>query len=234
MFQKKQHQLTERQREREIVIEREMREKRIQLIDRERRYDEARKRNETMIEDNRNKILEKINSVERKIQKQRDKNSCTSLEKFIECSIRKENIEDNIQQREHAMEYQRIKRITELEEKNKRVEELRIQKLKITEEKKKMNIELQRSKESMLKKFEALRKSKRIKDKNELFSELFDENSNQVSISNLAHSKSTRQFSPQLNNYNQNNSPTDLFLTNINQINSNEKTLNDFIGNDNN
>lgn len=220
-----------------------MKEKRIQLIEREKRCDEARKRNETMIEDNRKKILDKISNIERQIKMKRDENSRTSLEKFIEFTIKKENIEENLQQRDNAIEYQRLQRIMELEAKSKRIEEMRIQKLEKAEEKKKINIELQKSKESMMKKFETLKKSKCIKDKNELFSELFDEQSNQISTSNLPHSKSTRQFSPQLKSsddtktinqviFQNNNSPNDnsinqndLFLTHILQNNNdNDKT----------
>lgn len=173
-----------------------MKERGFRSLEKEKKCIEARKKNETMIENYRKKILEKINNVEEKIKKQQEHNTRNSIEKYIEISIRKEDIENNIEQNEKAMEYLRIQRLEEIETKNKKVEEMKQQKIELMEEKRSMGIELQRSKEKMLLKLKFLKKTNKYKDRNQIYNELFNENSNNNNEESIA--KSTRQLKTNL------------------------------------
>lgn len=172
----KQKEIEERQKENDILLQRQMKEKHNLLCEKEKNRIETRMRNEASIEENRKKVLEKINSVEDKIRKQKENNYYLSIEKMMETSMKKEDIEENIIRREKALEYYRLQKIEELKEKDKRVEEMKIQKAELAEEKRKLNLELQRSKEKMLKKFEMIKKNSKFQSKDELFNELFEEN----------------------------------------------------------
>lgn len=176
LYYEKQQKISERQKERDVFLQQEMRQRRLRLIEKEKKCIEAKRKNETIIGHYRKKILEKINSTEEKIKKQQECNTRNSIERFIEISMRKEDIENNIEQNEKAMEYLRLQRLDEIEMKNKRVEEMKQQKIELMEEKKRMMIELQRSKEKMILKLELLKKTNKYKDRNQIFNELFDEN----------------------------------------------------------
>ena len=152
-----------------------MKEKHIKLCEKERKCIEARLRNERLVEEERKKILLKIASSDDKIKKQRDVNNRLHMERYIESSMRKDDIEDNILEKEKAMEFRRLQRLYDLEEKNKRVEDMKLQKLELYEQRRKMNREMQKHKEKMLGKFDYLMKNSKSKTKEEIMKELFDE-----------------------------------------------------------
>ena len=109
-------------------MQQQLKERHIKLSEKERKCIEARQRNEKLIEENRNKLLLKINSADEKINKQKNQNLRSSMEKYIEFTMRKDDIEDNIRAKEKAMEYKRMQRLEEIEEKNRRIEEMKQQK----------------------------------------------------------------------------------------------------------
>ena len=177
-YNKKQQLLEERQRARDTLMQQQLKERHIKLSEKERKCIEARQRNEKLIEENRNKLLLKINSADEKINKQKNQNMRSSMEKYIEFTMRKDDIEDNIRAKEKAMEYKRMQRLEEIEEKNRRVEEMKQQKMELYEQRRKMNRDMQKHKERMLIKFDYLMKNSKTKSKEEIMRELFDEDSN--------------------------------------------------------
>ena len=90
------------------------------LSEKERKCNEKRKKNEKLKENYRKKLIERINSSDEKIKKQIEDNLKLSQEKFIELTMRQEDIENNIKDKERAYQFMRKKKIKEIEEKNRK------------------------------------------------------------------------------------------------------------------
>ena len=151
-----------------------MEQKHLELCEKEKRCIETRLRNEKKIEQNRIELLNKINSNQEKIIKQKERNVRGTQERFIMASMRQEDIEDNLRMKERAKEFERLKKIEEIEEKSKRAEIIKIQKLKIYEERIKMNRSLEKDKEKLLIKFNELMSQRGEKSKEEVMKQLFE------------------------------------------------------------
>ena len=130
-------------------------------------------RNEKLIEKNRMELLKKINSNQEKILKQKELNVRESQERYIESSMRKEDIEDNLRMKERAKEFYRLKKLADIEERNKRLENIKLQKMLIYEERRKMNETLVKDKEHLLLRFNELMSHRGDKSKDDLMKELF-------------------------------------------------------------
>ena len=76
-----------------------------------------------------------------------------SKERFIELTMRKEDIENNIKDKERAYQFMRKKKIKEIEEKNRKIERIINKKMDIYEQRRKMNLEMEKNKEILLDKF---------------------------------------------------------------------------------
>ena len=91
--------------------------------------------------------------------------------------MKKEDIEENLRMKENLKEFERLKKLAEIEERNRRIETIKLQKLKIYEERRKMNRTLENEKEYLLTRFNELmsQKGKQNKTKEELMNQLFNE-----------------------------------------------------------
>ena len=126
------------------------------------------------IEQNRIELLNKINSNQEKIIKQKEKNIRGTQERFIMASMRQEDIEDNLRMKERAKEFERLKKMEEIEEKSKRADAIKIQKMRIFEERRKMNRSLEKDKEKLLMRFNELMSQRGEKSKEEVMKQLFE------------------------------------------------------------
>ena len=112
-------------------------------------------------------------------------------------------------------EFERLKKLAEIEEKNKRVENIKIQKLKIYEERRRMNRTLENEKEYLLTRFNELMSQKKKRSKEELMNKLFNEDN----YSNTKYNKTIGK----------NKSSIDVFRTVDNTKNNNKnEEYNDF------
>ena len=98
-----------------------------------------------------------------------------SKERFIELTMRKEDIENNIKDKERAYQFMRKKKIKEIEEKNRKIERIINKKMDIYEQRRKMNLEMEKNKEILLDKFHKIMNNKKNKNKNQIMKELFNE-----------------------------------------------------------
>ncbi len=149
--------------------------------------------------------------------------------------MKKEDLDDNIKQKERDFEFERMKKRFKLEEKDKKFEEIKLQKKEINEQKRKMSIELEKNKELLLKKFHIILNKKSLKNKNEIIKDLLEKtftNSFSYDFNHkyLSKAVSTPNIkSPTLSNYNNNNKKEKddfNFITNLNynsKINGNNK-----------
>jgi hypothetical protein len=202
-YNKKQEKILERQKMHEEENKKKMEKKHLELCEKEKRCIETRMRNEKIIEQNRIDLINKINSNQEKILKQKEKNVRGTQERFIEAAIRKEDIEDNLRMKERAKEFVRMKKMEEMEEKSRRAENVKMQKLKIYEERKKMNRSLEKDKENLLMRFNELMSQRGYKSKEEVMKKLFDGEDtliNNKSTSNIGVNTNTNK-----NNINENN-----------------------------
>ena len=142
-----------------------------------KKAEEARIRNERLQEKNREELIKKINSSQERILKQKELNNREAQERYIELAIKKDDIEENLRMKENLKEFERLKRLAEIEERNRRIEGIKLQKLKIYEERRKMNRTLENEKEYLLTRFNELmsQKGKQRKSKEELMNQLFNE-----------------------------------------------------------
>ena len=163
----------ERQKIQEEQNKKKREEKHLELCEKERKCIEARIRKEKLIELSRQELLKKINTNQEKILKQKELNNRESQERLIEASMKKEDIEDNLIMKERAKEFDRLKKLAEIEERNKRVEMIKAQKNLIYEERRKMNDSLEKDKEQLLQRFNELMSQRGDKNKDELMKQLF-------------------------------------------------------------
>ena len=187
-----------------------MEKKHLELCEKEKRCIETRMRNEKIIEKYRMELINKINSNQEKILKQKERNVRDTQERFIEAAIRKEDIEDNLRMKERAKEFVRMKKMEEMEEKSRRAENVKMQKLKIYEERKKMNRSLEKDKENLLMRFNELMSQRGYKSKEEVMKKLFD------GEDTLLNNKSTADIRENTNK------------NNINEENKEDEEYNDF------
>ena len=179
-----------------------MERKHLELCEKEKRCKETILRNEKIIEKNRIELINKINSNQEKILKQKEKNIRGTQERFIEQAMRQEDIEDNLRMKERAKEFVRMKKLEEMEEKRKRAENVKIQKMRIFEERRKMNRSLEKDKENLLIKFNAIMSQRGFKSKDEVMKQLFDgddgydyrSNNNTKSMVNFLSGSSNKTF----------------------------------------
>ena len=173
-YNKKQEKILERQKIHEEENKKKMEKKHLELCEKEKRCKETILRNEKIIEKNRIELINKINSNQEKIIKQKEKNLRGNQEKFIEQSMRQEDIEDNLRMKERAKEFVRLKKLEEMEEKRRRAENVKLQKMRIFEERRKMNRSLEKDKETLLIKFNEIMSQRGFKSKEEVMKQLFD------------------------------------------------------------
>ena len=140
---------------------------------------EIRLRNEKIYEENRLKIIKKLNTFEEKKRRFKEDNYKNSLEKMLELNFKKEDIEDNIKEKERAFEYAKKQQIQLIEEKNRKIHNTQLKKLKFYEQRKKMNIDMEKKKECLILKFNKIMSNKKNKNKSkdELINELLNDES---------------------------------------------------------
>ena len=227
-YNKKQAELMERQKIQEKENKKKMEEKHLALCEKERKCVEARLRNEKLIEKNREEILKRINSNQEKILKQKELNNRETQERFIESSIKKEDIEDNLRMKERAKEFERLKKMAEIEERNKRVETIKLQKLKLYEERRRMNRSLEKDKENLLLKFNEIMSQRGGKSKEDIMTKLFNEDtSNSTKFKTIKTNKSSIDAFKTASNTN-NNSKSMKTLNNKIVEENNDNDYNDF------
>ena len=168
-----------------------------------------------------------------KILKQKELNNRETQERFIESSMKKEDIEDNLRMKERAKEFERIKKLAEIEERNKRVENIKQQKIKLYEERRKMNRSLEKDKEKLLLKFNEIMSQRGGKSKEDVMKKLFDEDIlNSSKFKTIKNNKSSSDVFKTASNTN-NNSKTLKTLNNKIVEEDKENDYNDFQKEDN-
>ena len=173
-YNKKQEKIMERQKMQEEENKKKLEKKHLELCEKEKRCIETRLRNEKIIERYRQDLINKINSNQEKIIKQKEKNVRGNQERLIEQAMRQEDIEDNLRMKERAKEFVRMKKLEEMEEKSRRAENIKMQKMRIYEERRKMNRSLEKDKENLLMKFNELMSQRGEKSKEQVMKQLFE------------------------------------------------------------
>ena len=111
--------------------------------------------------------------------------------------------------KERAKEYERLKKLAEIEERNRRVDSIKNQKLKLYEERRKMNQSLEKDKETLLLRFNEIMSQRGKKSKEQVMNQLFNEDNS---------------FSNKNKTLHNNKSSINVFKT-ANNTNNNSKTL---------
>jgi centrosomal protein CEP76 len=181
-------------------------------------------KNEQKLEKYRREILSRINRMDGKIDQQKAANKREIYERMIEDAIKQDDIEDNIRKKENQDTFKRMKKLTEMEEKDKTIASIQQQKLKIFEERKKMNKELEKNKEELINRFNAIMKKKGNKTKEEIFQMLFNESPETIESKYLStNAKNKSKFTEEdKRNESSKQKEDNVFLTNV-RISKDEK-----------
>ena len=120
--------------------------------------------------------MKKIRLIEEKLNLQKELDSKLSRRRSIQSAIKREEIEDNLKRKERILEINRLRLLSEIEEKDKRINLFKTQKLKVWEEQKKLNKNFEENRRKLHEKFNKIMAKKNKKPKEVLIQEIFEDN----------------------------------------------------------
>ena len=119
-------------------------------------------------------IIEKINENDKRIQKQKEENQKEINNKLLEKAMKDEDVSDSLEMFELQMEFQKKKKIKEMKEREKKLEELQNDKIRINLLKKKLNDELQNRKIILKKKVDHILSNGTFYKKEDIYKKVFN------------------------------------------------------------
>jgi hypothetical protein len=173
-------------------------------------------------------IIEKINENDKRIQKQKEENLKQINNKLLEKAMKEEDVSDSLEMFELQMEFQKKKKIKEMKERDKRLEQLQNDKIRINLMKKKLNEDLENRKLILKKKVDNILSNRTFYKKEDIYKKVFNEdelseiqkNSPQDNETEYSYQVSKRKENEnkKINNINEqnkenNNEDDDFFLT---------------------
>ena len=186
-YNKKQNEIKQRKEEIDIQNQQILKIKKIKLYEKEQKCFESRLKHDREKELFKKKIMERINFSQDRINLIKKKIDRESQERYLDLSIRKDDIEENLRKKDKLLELNNIKIMKEIEERNKKLEKIKYNKMKIYEHRKRLNSVVERIKELIINKYNSLMTQRKKLTKEEIYKELFsedikDENKNNLSM----------------------------------------------------
>ena len=120
-------------------------------------------------------LLEKINENDKRIQKQKEENQKEINNKLLEKAMKDEDVSDSLEMFELQMEFQKKKKIKEMKERDKRLEQLQNDKIRINLMKKKLNEDLENRKNILKKKVEHILSNRTFYKREDIYKKVFNE-----------------------------------------------------------
>ena len=141
----------------------------------------------------RRRLFKKINNSQSQMIIRKRNNDMEIKDKFMELSLKMEDINENLKAKERLIELKNAKKMKKFEEKDKKLEQMRYIKLKLQDQRRRINRVLELDKERIINKYSSL-KIKEHKSVEDVLKELFPEDYN---VNNNA--ISYREFNSRIN-----------------------------------
>ena len=136
---------------------------------------EKKKKNAEMVEQRRQKILDKYLETEQRIKKQKDENSKELFNKYLTIAMKREDTMNNLERFERMQEFEREKKINKILNREKRLNDLQKKKNEINVKKKDLNMKLFNRKKELIGKANSILLSGDYDNVNEIFKKVFNE-----------------------------------------------------------
>ena len=163
--------------------------------------------------------IKKTEIIKQKLAEQRELEKSMLKERLIHSAIKREEVEQNLKQKEEQLKRNRLRLIYEINEKNKKINLAKSQKLKIWEEQRKITQHYEENREKLFTRFKDIMDRRRKKSQEQVISELLRDNSNSdiKGITGYKNNSVIYERNPNktIENKNRKNNNTNIFLTNL-------------------
>ena len=132
-------------------------------------------KNDELIEERRQKLINKYNKREEKIKKQKKKNEKKISEKYLEIAIKREDTSKNLTRYERQIEFQRQKKLDFMDKRNERLINIQKQKEEINYKKRQLSQNVSKRKSELLKKAKIILTSGNFKSKDDIYQKVFND-----------------------------------------------------------
>ena len=132
-------------------------------------------KNDELIEERRQKLINKYNKREEKIKKQKKKNEIKISEKYLEIAIKREDTSKNLTRYERQIEFQRQKKLDFMDKRNERLINIQKQKEEINYKKRQLSQNVSKRKSELLKKAKIILTSGNFKSKDDIYQKVFND-----------------------------------------------------------
>lgn len=163
--------------------------------------------------------IKKTEIIKQKLAEQRELEKSMLKERLIHSAIKREEVEQNLKQKEEQLKRNRLRLIYEINEKNKKINLAKSQKLKIWEEQRKITQHYEENREKLFTRFKDIMDRRRKKSQEQVISELLRDNNNSdiKGITGYKNNSVIYERNPNktIENKNRKNNNTNIFLTNL-------------------
>jgi len=163
--------------------------------------------------------IKKTEIIKQKLAEQRELEKSMLKERLIHSAIKREEVEQNLKQKEEQLKRNRLRLIYEINEKNKKINLAKSQKLKIWEEQRKITQHYEENREKLFTRFKDIMDRRRKKSQEQVISELLRDNSNSDTKGITGYKNNSviyeRNPNKTIENKNRKNNNTNIFLTNL-------------------
>jgi len=135
----------------------------------------TKKKNELMIQQRRDKLLEKYTQNEEKIKKQKEDNDKMLMTKHLLAAIKRDDTTENLSRYERQQELERKRKVEKIELRNKRMEDMQKEKEKISIQKRIMGNNLANRKKLLMDKVSTILTNGHFKSKEDIYRKVFNE-----------------------------------------------------------
>ena len=218
----------------------------------------TKRKNELLIQQRRDKLLEKYTQSEEKIKKQKEDNDKVLMKKNLLAAIKRDDTAENLSRYERQQELERKRKVEKIEQRSKRLDDMQKEKEKINLQKRIMGNNLIERKKLLLDKVSSILTAGNFKSKEDIYRKVFNEDELQtlgysmnktISSNNSRMKRNSKINKTEANDEEKNNKVEDgFFLTqgnNPNEANTigvskthkneeNEKNMNENMENNNN
>ena len=132
-------------------------------------------KNELLIQQRRDKLLEKYTQSEEKIKKQKEDNDKMLMNKHLMAAIKRDDTQENLSRYERQQELERKRKVEKIEQRSKRLDDMQKEKEKINLQKRIMGNNLIERKKLLLDKVSSILTTGNFRSKEDIYRKVFNE-----------------------------------------------------------
>ena len=135
----------------------------------------TKRKNELMIQQRRDKLIEKYTQSEEKIKKQKEDNDKVLMNKHLLAAIKRDDTAENLSRYERQQELERKRKVEKIEQRNKKMEDMQKEKEKISIQKRIMGNNLAERKKLLMDKVSNILTTGHFKTKEDIYRKVFND-----------------------------------------------------------